>query len=202
MIFTVMLFVGFDIQGINMPNSFHFISGLPRSGSTLLCALLKQNPRFSAAMTSPVVSLISPLMQKMSGATEFAVFFDDERRRTILRSVFNGYYAHVPEDNTVFDTNRTWTGKVALVKDLYPKSRIICCVREVGWIIDSIERMLRKNPQQLSRVFNYQPGTSVYGRVEMLMNSESAWSVCLGGRFGRHGSVNMQSSSSSSRTSG
>ena len=112
-------------------------------------------------------------MQKMSGATEFAVFFDDERRRTIFRSVFNGYYAHVPESCTVFDTNRTWTGKAALVKDLYPKSRIICCVREVGWIIDSIERMLRKNPQQLSRVFNYQPGTSVYGRVELLMNSES-----------------------------
>ncbi|MEG4240263.1 sulfotransferase [Microcoleus sp. Pol14C6] len=32
----------------------HFISGLPRSGSTLLAALLRQNPRFHAAMTSPV----------------------------------------------------------------------------------------------------------------------------------------------------
>jgi sulfotransferase len=33
--------------------------------------------------------------------------------------------------------------------------------------------MLRKNPQQLSRVFNYSPGSSIYGRVEMLMNSEN-----------------------------
>ncbi|MEG5055281.1 MULTISPECIES: sulfotransferase [unclassified Microcoleus] len=32
----------------------HFISGLPRSGSTLLAALLRQNPRFHSAMTSPV----------------------------------------------------------------------------------------------------------------------------------------------------
>ncbi|WP_333154680.1 sulfotransferase [Microcoleus sp. B9-D4] len=31
-----------------------FISGLPRSGSTLLAALLRQNPRFHSAMTSPI----------------------------------------------------------------------------------------------------------------------------------------------------
>lgn len=28
--------------------SIHFVSGLPRSGSTLLAALLHQNPRFQA----------------------------------------------------------------------------------------------------------------------------------------------------------
>ncbi len=37
-----------------MQNRLHFISGLPRSGSTLLAALLRQNPRFSAGMSSPV----------------------------------------------------------------------------------------------------------------------------------------------------
>ena len=37
-----------------MRNGIHFISGLPRAGSTLLAALLRQNPRFSAGMTSPV----------------------------------------------------------------------------------------------------------------------------------------------------
>lgn len=150
----------------------HLISGLPRSGSTLLCALLRQNPHFTAAMTSPVASLIGALMPKMVGASEFAVFFDDARRRTVLRSVFESYYAEVPAGHVVFDTNRTWTGRAALLADLYPSSRIICCVREVGWIIDSIERMLRKNPLQLSRIFNFQPGGSVYSRIETLMNSD------------------------------
>jgi sulfotransferase len=28
----------------------HFISGLPRSGSTLLAGILRQNPQFHAAM--------------------------------------------------------------------------------------------------------------------------------------------------------
>jgi sulfotransferase len=156
-----------------MGSRIHLISGLPRSGSTLLCALLRQNPRFSAAMTSPVASLIGALMPKMSGANEFAVFFNDERRRTVLRGVFESYYADVPAGHVVFDTNRSWTGRSALMAELYPESRIICCVRDVGWIIDSIERMLRKNPLQLSRIFNFQPGGSIYSRVETLMNSDN-----------------------------
>ncbi|MGF6767457.1 sulfotransferase [Paraburkholderia sp. GAS33] len=154
-----------------MVNTIHFISGLPRSGSTLLCALLRQNQGFTAAMTSPVASLCSSLHKKMCGG-EFGVFFDDARRTAILRGVFDSYYSEVQPGQVVFDTNRTWTGRAALLRALYPDSRIICCVRETGWIIDSVERMLAKNPLQLSRMFNFEPGASVYSRVETLMNSE------------------------------
>ncbi|SDT07993.1 sulfotransferase [Pseudomonas asplenii] len=167
-----------------MATQFHAISGLPRSGSTLLSALLRQNPRFSAAITSPVAALVGATHAKMCGG-EFGGFFDDRKRATILRAVIESYYTDqicgMPEDRVLFDTNRTWTGRAALWGALYPQSRIICCVREVGWIIDSIERMLAKNPLQLSRMFNFQPGTSVYARAETLMNSDTgliglAWS--------------------------
>ena len=151
----------------------HVISGLPRSGSTLLSAILRQNPRFRADVTSPILMLCGAVLEKMTPNTEFSSFFDDARRRTILRGLFDAYYAATGADHVVFDTNRLWTGKTALLRDLYPNVRLICCVREVGSIIDSLERMLRKNPLQHSRVFQFKPGTSVYGRVETLMNSES-----------------------------
>ncbi|TWC00213.1 sulfotransferase [Bradyrhizobium macuxiense] len=146
-----------------------------------MSALLRQNPRYSAAVTSPVASLIMPLLHSMSGASEFAVFFNDERRRTIIKAVFDSYYAGIPVDHLVFDTNRTWTGKLPLLNELYPKSKVICCVREIGWVIDSLERMLRKNPTQLSRTLDYKPGSSLYARIETLMNSDRgliglAWS--------------------------
>jgi sulfotransferase len=174
-----------------MLSQVHLISGLPRSGSTVLNALLRQNPRFSAAVTSPVASLVMPLWQNMSGASEFAPFFDDERRRTIIKGVFDSYYAHVPAGHVIFDTNRTWTSKLPLLEELYPKSRVICCVREIGWIIDSVERMLRKNPLQLSRTFDFKPGTSLYSRIETLMNSERgliglAWSNLREAWFSQH----------------
>jgi sulfotransferase len=90
-----------------------------------------------------------------------------------LMGALDGYYADSSEGRVVFDTNRTWTGRLPLLGELYPRSRVICCVREVGWIVDSMERMLAKNPLQLSRVFKFQPGASVYARTDVLMNQES-----------------------------
>jgi sulfotransferase len=156
-----------------MIETVHFISGLPRSGSTLLSALLKQNPRFHASVTSPVALLMTTLMNKMSGGNEFAVFFDDERRASVLRGLLNGYYADIPSGKVVFDTNRTWTARASLLGALYPDCRIICCVRDVGWIMDSLERQLRKNPLQFSRVFNFHGGISAYTRTETMMNLEN-----------------------------
>ena len=69
-----------------MVTAVHFISGLPRSGSTLLSALLRQNPRFAAAMTSPVAPMCAALHKKMCGG-EFGVFFDDTKRAVILRGI-------------------------------------------------------------------------------------------------------------------
>lgn len=56
---------------------------------------------------------------------------------------------------------------------------------------DSIERMLRKNPLQLSRIFNFQPGGSIYARVETLMNSDNgliglAWASLREAWFSEH----------------
>ena len=44
---------------------FHFISGLPRSGSTLLAGILRQNPRFHAHIESPVGRMVTELHRSM-----------------------------------------------------------------------------------------------------------------------------------------
>lgn len=159
----------------------HLISGLPRSGSTLLSALLRQNPRFRAGVSSPVAMLCGNLLHAMSGANEFAPFFTDERRRTILRGLFESYYADAPAETVVFDSNRAWAARTALLDELYPDARIVCCVRDVSWVLDSIERLVRRNALQPSRLFNYKSGGSIYSRVETLMDPENglvglAWS--------------------------
>ena len=35
---------------------------------------------------------------------------------------------------------------------------MICCVREVAWIVDSLERQAQRNPFELSGLFGYEPG--------------------------------------------
>jgi sulfotransferase len=117
--------------------------------------------------------LCATLQQRMSGGTEFRTFFDDERRRSILRGLFAAYYRDTSEGEVVFDTNRNWTGKMALLAQLYPDCRLICCVREIGWIIDSLEKIQNENPTQFSRIFGNKPLSSVYARADGYMKHEN-----------------------------
>jgi sulfotransferase len=155
-----------------MDNGLHFISGLPRSGSTLLAAILRQNPRFHAGMTSPVGSMYMALETAMSRRNEIAVFIDDAKRRAVLKGLFSNYYESIHTEKMVFDTNRAWCTKLPALVQLFPTSRIICCVRHIGWIMDSVERLVRRNAFELSGMFGFEAGGTVYARVNRLASSD------------------------------
>lgn len=151
--------------------SLHFISGLPRSGSTLLAALLRQNPRFHAEMSSPVGAIFSAMQRAISAQNEAAHFIDNNDRERLLKGMFETYYKFRPwtnQDPVSFDTGRQWCAKLPLIATLFPDAKIICCVRDPAWVLDSIERLIRANPLQLSGIFGYEPGGTVYSRCEAL----------------------------------
>lgn len=152
---------------------FHFISGLPRSGSTLLSALLLQNPRFHAGMTSPVGALFDGMLSQFSAGSEFAPVVDAATRRRLLRGLFDSYYAEQlaasAPTQVVFDTNRMWCAKLPALLDLFPDAKVIACVRNVAWVMDSMERLFRANPYEKTRLFNDEAErNTVFSRVETL----------------------------------
>jgi sulfotransferase len=154
-----------------MDNGIHFISGLPRSGSTLFAAILSQNPRFHASMSSPVGSLALALQRNMSSENEMAVFVNNEQRTDIMRSVFPAYYKAVHPHKLVFDTNRLWCSKMPLITHLFPDSKVIACVRHIPWIVDSVERLVRSNKLEPSKMFGFEVGGTVYNRFDALASS-------------------------------
>jgi sulfotransferase len=153
-----------------MNNAIHFISGLPRAGSTLLSALLKQNPKFRAGMTGPVGTLVEAMQRAMSMSNETSVFIDDTQREALLRKIFETFHGDLPADHVSFDTNRMWCAKLALLAQLFPEARVICCVRDVASIVNSIERLVLENTLQPSGIFGFEPGGTVYSRAEGLGN--------------------------------
>ncbi len=155
-----------------MDHGIHFISGLPRAGSALLAGILRQNPRFHAGTTSPVGAMYMALETAMSRRNETAVFIDDAQRRAVLKGLFANYYEAIHSHKMVFDTNRAWCTKLPALVQLFPTARIICCVRNIGWIVDSIERLVRRNPFELSGMFGFEPGATVYSRVNRLASSD------------------------------
>jgi sulfotransferase len=147
----------------------HFISGLPRSGSTLLAALLRQNPRFHAAMTSPVGGLVDRILEAMSEDNECSVFISPEQKRALIMGIFSAYYHPQADKEVIFDTNRLWCSKLPLIQELFPEAKVICCVRNIAWIMDSIELLIRRNAFDVSRLFNNPAErATVYSRTEAL----------------------------------
>ncbi len=152
-----------------MPQKAHFISRLPRSGSTLLSAILPQNPRFHAAMTSPVGGLVERMWEAMSEDNEFSVFIYPEQKRARILSIFSAYYHPQADKEIIFDTNHLWCSKLPLIRELFSLSKVFCGVRNIPLIIDSIELVIRRNPFDVSRLFNNpaEP-TTVYSCTETL----------------------------------
>ena len=169
--------------------TYHFISGLPRAGSTLLSALLLQNPRFHAGMTSPVGSLFTSMLAQFSAGSEFGGVIGVEQRRRFLRGLFESYYADQGDKDVVFDTNRLWCAKLPALLDLFPGAKVLACVRNVAWVMDSIERLYRANPYENTRLFSDEAErNTVASRVETLAQRNRlvgfAWSALKEAYYG------------------
>lgn len=150
---------------------YHFISGLPRSGSTLMGAILRQNPRFHAGMSSPIASLFEGIISQVSAGGELSTMVDQAQRGRLLRGLFDSFYAE-NQAQVIFDTNRAWTSHLPALMKLFPDAKLICCVRDVAWVMDSLERQFRANAFENTRLFNNPAERStVYTRVEALANA-------------------------------
>lgn len=169
---------------------FHFISGLPRSGSTLLAGILRQNPAFSAAMSSPVSGLMNGCLEQMGAGSEFYSFFDTQKRKEICRAIFNAYYSGNEASRCIFDTSRHWTARLHQLVEIFDGFKVICCVRNPAWILDSFERIYRSNPFEYSRMYSPQTRQTVYSRCESMANAGgtfgSAWTSLKEAYYGEY----------------
>jgi sulfotransferase len=172
---------------------YHFISGLPRSGSTLLAALLRQNPEVAAGISSPLGGLFHATHNAMGAWSETSVMLDDDQRHRILEGLFNSYYADRQDKRLIIDTNRAWCGRLPALKRLFPDAKVICCVRSVAWIMDSIERLTREHPFRESKLWNSDSERSnVFTRVDALSQNDRfvgySWSALKEAVYGEHAS--------------
>jgi|TARA_B100000085_G_C18517415_1_gene502224 sulfotransferase len=123
---------------------YYFISGLPRSGSTLLSAILKQNPEFYADIASPMEAIAGNTIDTISGGDNNLVV-TEEQRKNLLYGLFEGYYQHI-EKPVIFDSSRGWTKNTNLLRFLFPYTKILCTVRDIVSILNSFEIISSKNP--------------------------------------------------------
>lgn len=146
----------------------HFISGLPRSGSTLISTILNQNPTFYADISSPLARFVRAVITESHAGPGYHIQCDEAKRIKLIQSLVEAY--NYDQDKEVcFNTNRGWSALLEVLAVTHPDAKVICCVRDINWILDSFELLFRKNPFAVSQLYGPDTAQTVYTRCDSQM---------------------------------
>lgn len=129
----------------------HFIAGLPRSGSTLLCNLLGQNPLCHVTPTSGLIELVHGVRSQWRDVQEFqAAGLEniEPRVKTAIAGLLRGFYRdELDAGKAVFDKSRGWPAYIELLEEVLERRvEIVVPVRDIRDVVASFEKLHRKNP--------------------------------------------------------
>ena len=134
---------------------YYFMSGLPRSGSTLLSAILNQNPNMHSGPSSPVVCIMLTLENAISNDELFLAYPKPEQAGRIISSVIENYYSGI-ESSVIIDKNRSWVNRMHYIPGYFGvEPKILCPVRNMDEILTSFISMHRRNPFDVDGKINF-----------------------------------------------
>lgn len=154
--------------------AIYFMSGLPRSGSTVLLNILAQNPLYGISSPSALLEAMFTLRNVWwdEWVEHMAMPEDEcrERLRNTLKAVIYGYHGHIGK-SVILDKSRGWLAHIEMLEwALGREAKIIVPVRDVRDILASFERLWRESSQwrqlQTDRE-NYPRMQTVAGRCEI-----------------------------------
>ena len=129
---------------------FVCLSGLPRSGSTLLSAILSQNPLIHAEGNSAVCQLMWDMQQSCLTSAKEQLLANGRENTTmhdLISQIPSIYYKHISE-KIVVDKCRSWTihANIAMLEKYIDKNfKIIILERSVTDIVKSFVKLYKKN---------------------------------------------------------
>ena len=125
--------------------TYFFLAGLPRAGTTLLGAILEQNPDIYVGATSPVLEFLVNFDNSFNFNKTYHAFpKEDFRVRTISR-IPDDWYSDVDKP-IIIDKNHGWTGAISYAELFSGNIKIICTVRSILEILSSWILLNRKSP--------------------------------------------------------
>jgi sulfotransferase len=170
---------------------FYFMSGLPRSGSTLISSILNQNPDIYSSSNSPMCGMMFNLERSILASEQYNAYPKPRVISETVMGVINGYYSDNPK-NIVIDKSREWSVPEhfgVLLRNLPYEPKIIMPVRSITDILASFITLVNKNPNkpnfidleiEARKEFNmYRPINDI--RCDHLMRPKGLIDNCLYG---------------------
>jgi sulfotransferase len=155
---------------MNMEKEIFFINGMPRSGSTLLCNILAQNPDFHVTPTSGLSDIIMNINHMWHQNPAIKASEPHEKQLKIIKDLFQSYHADTDRP-VVFNKSRSWASLIELVELSIDKPvKILTTVRKLTSILASFEKLYRKELKDIKSPMVRTPEMSV------LSSRIDAWS--------------------------
>lgn len=144
---------------------------MPRSGSTLLCNILAQNPKFHVTPTSGLSELIRGIHQFWKQNPIIKASETPEKQLQIIRDLFQSYHSDTDRP-IVFNKSRGWTTLIELVENALQRPvKILTTTRKITCILASLEKLYRKEIKLINSPMEVGP------RMNTLEGRLSIWTA-------------------------
>jgi sulfotransferase len=125
--------------------SLLFLSGLPRTGTTVLSSILNQNPNVHCTSTSGLLDLLSGVNYVYNEVSNRSLEFNEYQLKNIFKSIATGYYLHINQP-IVIDKWRGWIANIPQIKEIITNTpKIICTYRPIEEIVTSFLYLLEND---------------------------------------------------------
>lgn len=131
---------------MTISRTLHFITGLPRSGSSVISSLLNQNPSIASDTNSVLSHVVQGMNQSWPMSSNISISDMQQIKLQSMRAVLWGYHEHHPQ-SVIFDRSLSWIPLIPVVEELLgAQIKILVCVRNPAEILASFERSRAQSP--------------------------------------------------------
>jgi sulfotransferase len=126
--------------------TYHFLSGLPRAGSTVLASILNQNPEVYVTPTSPMLNVAVKMQEAWREDPTVIANYYEEQINNLTKAILPAFWQHRPE-SIIIDKGRGWAKNMPNASVLFGrKIKAIVMERDLPSIMASWLTLIKKQP--------------------------------------------------------
>jgi sulfotransferase len=142
-----------------MDKTYHFMAGLPRSGSTVLSAILNQNPEVYSSPQTDLIGMLYNLEREIPTYESYRAGLFYDGYMSVLKGMADNFYAHI-EKPVIIDKNRGWGTPYnfnELSSYLNVDGKVILTMRPILEVLASFVKVIRASEKITKQVQHFNP---------------------------------------------
>lgn len=137
-----------------MSKTYHFMAGLPRSGSTVLSAILNQHPDVYSSPQTDLIGMLYNLEREIPTYESYRAGLFYDGYVSVMKGMADNFYANIDKP-VVIDKNRGWGTPynfTELSGYLNPEGKVILTMRPILEVLASFIKVIKESEKTTKHV--------------------------------------------------